>query len=322
MKYADLYQLGKEKLKIKRRVPKVYDLLTETVVKMVFSNTIVSIFQEKLVEALLKMHQDLLSDTNFVSDDSQLTEESEPTAPIKEPEQPAAKRGRKRGKKSREDEPDIKKSKQDLTVEKDAAEPEIQDKLNSTFTKENDADEMPAPKEAPEAKELSPKTPIRKALRRTTSSAAPRTPSNRSALKKTLSSIEAPSTPVNKKEPEEGKATRMSMSQPRPVRPVVLIPSTPASARKAVQFTSSSAKKPTTLTKPRAAPNFAEIHQKNFDKMQSVDEYVEKKKARTEALKATGATTPAPAPVAPVAKKTSVARSFNFVSGESHLLLS
>jgi len=68
--------------------------------------------------------------------------------------------------------------------------------------------------------------------------------------------------------------------------PLMKMPATPATVVKSVRkvipaqplhITSS-------IPKRKAAPNFAEIHQKQFDKMQSVDEYVEKKKTRNEAI--------------------------------------
>ncbi|KZS20355.1 Uncharacterized protein APZ42_012986, partial [Daphnia magna] len=90
------------------------------------------------------------------------------------------------------------------------------------------------------------------------------------------------------------------------------------------------------LGKPKAAPNFAEIHQKNFLKMQSVDEYVEKKRNRTETMAASVKivraksvlnNTVTPQAIAPPKSKaamqdistTPVAKDikFNFVSGSS-----
>lgn len=67
---------------------------------------------------------------------------------------------------------------------------------------------------------------------------------------------------------------------------------TPAvSAKKAVQFTASTDNSNLPkLVKRKAAPNFAEIHQKNFMKMESVDEYVDKKRTRTETMNASAKT--------------------------------
>lgn len=71
-----------------------------------------------------------------------------------------------------------------------------------------------------------------------------------------------------------------------------------ASAKRGVHFTAKNGNASSAIStniskanKPKAAPNFAEIHQKNFLKMQSVDEYVEKKRARTETMTATSAKT-------------------------------
>lgn len=64
-----------------------------------------------------------------------------------------------------------------------------------------------------------------------------------------------------------------------------------ASAKKAIQFTASSdISNLPKMVKRRAAPNFAEIHQKNFMKMQSVDEYVDMKRTRTETMNASAKT--------------------------------
>jgi hypothetical protein len=62
-----------------------------------------------------------------------------------------------------------------------------------------------------------------------------------------------------------------------------------ASAKKGVQFTAASTDNSSNIpkmAKRKAAPNFAEIHQKHFLKMQSVDEYVDKKRARTDTMNA------------------------------------
>ena len=105
-----------------------------------------------------------------------------------------------------------------------------------------------------------------------------------------------------------------------PAKVVALTPA--ASAKKAVQF--NAATNIPKLTKPKAAPNFAEIHQKNFLKMQSVDEYVEKKRARTETMSSAKTVrtksvlnnaTPQAKPVV-TKSKTPENVKFNFVSGK------
>lgn len=100
--------------------------------------------------------------------------------------------------------------------------------------------------------------------------------------------------------------------------PLIRMPSTPSTLVKSVKKTL--IQPLSNIPKRKAAPNFAEIHQKNFDKMQSVEEYVEKKKLRTEnivtgsALKnklngSTATQTPAKTPATKSLK-------FNFVSGK------
>lgn len=122
------------------------------------------------------------------------------------------------------------------------------------------------------------------------------------------------------------RARKLTASNINTPKPAILTPS--MSAKKAVQFVgnnvSSNIPK---LAKPKAAPNFAEIHQKNFLKMQSVDEYVEKKRARTETLTVSAKavrtksfinSTPQPKPVPPKTKTPESGRKsmkFNFVSG-------
>lgn len=101
--------------------------------------------------------------------------------------------------------------------------------------------------------------------------------------------------PVSTPSVVTGKKAVLLRTSSHPVRnrKPTTISSTPAkitvtstgSAKKV--FTASSETNHTPkLGKPKAAPNFAEIHQKNFLKMQSVDEYVEKKRNRTETMAA------------------------------------
>lgn len=115
----------------------------------------------------------------------------------------------------------------------------------------------------------------------------------------------------------------------------IVVPSA-VGAKKAFTVNSETSLTPK-LGKSRAAPNFAEIHQKNFLKMQSVDEYVEKKRKRTETMTASAktvrtksvlnntATPHAKPPVAPKSKAATMQDSctapstkdikFNFISG-------
>lgn len=81
-----------------------------------------------MIESLLNIHQELLTDANYVSDDA--TDESKIVEPEPEVKKPP-KRGKKRGKKSQESskEPEHKKSKQDLAE----AQPP---KLDETFSPE------------------------------------------------------------------------------------------------------------------------------------------------------------------------------------------
>lgn len=96
--------------------------------------------------------------------------------------------------------------------------------------------------------------------------------------------------------------------------------------KKAVQFTAkSNATNIPKAIKPKAAPNFADIHQKNFLKMQSVDEYVERKRTRTETMNSSRSVlhkTPQAKPAVTIKAKavtpdsmTTRNMKFNFVSG-------
>ena len=124
MKYGELFKLAREKLKITRRMPKA-SYLTKSI--QIFTNTLF-ISQDKLIESLLNIHQELLTDANYVSDDA--TDDSKIVEPEPEVRKPP-KRGKKRGKKSQESckEPDHKKSKQDLADVPPA-------KLDETFSPE------------------------------------------------------------------------------------------------------------------------------------------------------------------------------------------
>ena len=114
--------------------------------------------------------------------------------------------------------------------------------------------------------------------------------------------------------------------------PLMKMPATPATVVKSVRKVVPSQPLPITssIPKRKAAPNFAEIHQKQFDKMQSVDEYVEKKKTRNEAI-VTGSAlknrlnatlqTPAKTPAATATNAPSkTPLKFNFVSGINKII--
>lgn len=105
--------------------------------------------------------------------------------------------------------------------------------------------------------------------------------------------------------------------------PLMKMPATPATVVKSARKVPTQPLPTSSIPKRKAAPNFAEIHQKQFDKMQSVDEYVEKKKTRNEAV-VTGSAlknklnatvqTPAKTPAATNATSKTPLK-FNFVSG-------
>lgn len=129
---------------------------------------------------------------------------------------------------------------------------------------------------------------------------------------------------------------RMTIEATSATPPLMKMPATPATVVKSVKKvipTQQPLPITSSIPKRKAAPNFAEIHQKQFDKMQSVDEYVEKKKTRNEAivtgsalknklnattLQQTPAKTPAPAANANANASQSKEPSlkFNFVSGK------
>ena len=151
------------------------------------------------------------------------------------------------------------------------------------------------------------KPPVNKRLKKSSSfTVSPSIPNNESQI--VSKTEEKRKTPLQAK---QSRLPRKSISFNTPAKPVA----TPASVKK---------QPPTSIPKPKVKgpPNFAELHQKQFDKMQSVDDYLEKKRARTEAAK-----TPAKAPLTVAAnqKTPSVSAStktpgkdikFNFVSGE------
>lgn len=129
-----------------------------------------------------------------------------------------------------------------------------------------------------------------------------------------VATTEAPAvskTEEKRKTPLPSKPSRLprkSINFATPAKPAA----TPASVKKQA---------PTNIPRVKPPPNFAELHQKQFDRMQSVDDYLEKKRARTEATK-----TPAKAPLSNATAKTSTPAvptktpgkdiKFNFVSGE------
>lgn len=135
-----------------------------------------------------------------------------------------------------------------------------------------------------------------------------------------IPSVTKPETPVVSKT-EEKKKTPLPAAAAQPSRlPRKSIFTTPAKVLATPASTKKQALPSTSIPKPKAkaAPNFAELHQKQFNKMQSVDEYVEKKKARTEAVK-----TPAKALVSNITNTTATSKpltpkgmKFNFVSGK------
>ena len=263
-----------------------------------------------------------LDKEDFLSSDNP-SENELPVAPVKSEPKPKTVRGRVRKA--------VRKSNQQLR-ESTSSELEAADKTQDIIEKSQDSTISLGPGLPEETSKPS------EALTKNENDKIPTTtkvePEKRRLSNRTVQSekknITQQKTPVQQ---ASGVKRRSFTKTAEVIKPVV---ATPMSTKKGVQFPSGTS---TSKLKPRAAPNFAEIHQKQFEKMQSVDEYVEKKRQRTETVSASAVKTmiprkrsiaktpndniknrtiPSPNPAVPSTNPTPAARTklnFNFVSG-------